>query len=121
MACSGLRDDLIPGQAHGALGFEIVEAPIELGPLGLAQREGVRISSERFPELIEEAELLVAAESTEVQRRVTHGSKFGTIGPERLPRRCAGRDRGRAIRYHRGMLLLQAAWVSSAVVVGSAQ
>ena len=73
--------DLVPGEANGSFALQIGEPLIELGLLWIVHGESVPVTSERFPELIEQVELLLAAEPADVHRGA-HASKMAR---DRIP------------------------------------
>jgi len=65
-------DDLVPREPDGPVGLQLVEPSVELDLLRIAQGERARVAPERSPQLVEEIQLLIAAELIDIQCRGTH-------------------------------------------------
>jgi len=67
-----LRSDLVPCEARRTFSFQLVEPVVQLLPLGVRQRKGVRVPAQALPKLVEKVELLVSAQPFKIQRNFTH-------------------------------------------------
>jgi len=77
-ASSDLINQLIPGDSNRSLSLEVVESAIELLPMALIEGQNLGIATKAPPELVEQLELLVAAEGLDVYRSLSHEVRFLT-------------------------------------------
>ncbi len=53
-----LAENIVPGNPVGAMTFEVVETAVQLGPLRVGERQGLRLLAEAIPDLLKQSESL---------------------------------------------------------------